>query len=78
MQDSHDAVAETAVVGFPHPIKGEGINAFARKSYASREVTWFAGKLIWEKRLSANVCGFHRFDVICGLVLLLFQGVWNP
>ena len=23
-QDSHDAVAETAVVGFPHPVKGEG------------------------------------------------------
>ncbi|XP_068730441.1 acetyl-coenzyme A synthetase 2-like, mitochondrial [Montipora capricornis] len=27
--DSHDAVAETAVVGFPHPIKGEGIYAYA-------------------------------------------------
>lgn len=23
-QDNHEAVAETAVVGFPHPIKGEG------------------------------------------------------
>jgi len=27
--DSHDAVAETAVVGFPHPIKGEGVYAYA-------------------------------------------------
>ena len=25
-QDNHEAVAETAVVGFPHPIKGEGKN----------------------------------------------------
>lgn len=25
-QDNHKAVAETAVVGFPHPIKGEGKN----------------------------------------------------
>ena len=24
LQDNHEAVAETAVVGFPHPIKGEG------------------------------------------------------
>lgn len=28
MEDEHDAVAETAVVGFPHEIKGEGIYAF--------------------------------------------------
>ncbi|EDO39135.1 predicted protein [Nematostella vectensis] len=27
--DNHSAVAETAVVGFPHPIKGEGIYAYA-------------------------------------------------
>ncbi|KAK3740035.1 hypothetical protein QZH41_019662 [Actinostola sp. cb2023] len=27
--DNHEAVAETAVVGFPHPIKGEGIYAYA-------------------------------------------------
>ena len=25
---SHDAVSEAAVVGFPHPVKGEGIHAF--------------------------------------------------
>ncbi|CAH3040949.1 unnamed protein product [Porites lobata] len=27
--DNHEAVAETAVVGFPHPIKGEGVYAYA-------------------------------------------------
>ncbi|KAJ7369842.1 Acetyl-coenzyme A synthetase 2-like, mitochondrial [Desmophyllum pertusum] len=27
--DNHKSVAETAVVGFPHPIKGEGIYAYA-------------------------------------------------
>ena len=27
-QDQHDAVAESAVVGFPHDIKGEGIYAY--------------------------------------------------
>jgi acetyl-CoA synthetase len=25
---SHEAVSEAAVVGFPHPVKGEGIHAF--------------------------------------------------
>ncbi|XP_020618821.1 uncharacterized protein LOC110056649 [Orbicella faveolata] len=28
-QDNHQSVAETAVVGFPHPVKGEGIYAYA-------------------------------------------------
>ena len=27
-QDDHDLVAETAVVGFPHEIKGEGVYAY--------------------------------------------------
>lgn len=28
MQNNHELAAESAVVGFPHPIKGEGVYAY--------------------------------------------------
>lgn len=39
---SHEAVSEAAVVGFPHPVKGEGIHAFVilrEGAYASEDLS---------------------------------------
>lgn len=34
--DEHEAVAESAVVGYPHDVKGEGIYAFITLKVSSR------------------------------------------
>jgi len=43
---AHPSVAEAAVVGFPHPVKGEGIYAFVTVKAGIAEVTHELDKIL--------------------------------
>jgi acyl-CoA synthetase (AMP-forming)/AMP-acid ligase II len=56
LQDDHHLVAETAVVGFPHPLKGEGVYAYVvLKEVASHLTQIEKEQLIKELRDSVKL-----------------------
>src|SRR5262249_51736310 len=61
---SHEAVAESAVVGFPHEVKGTGIYAFVQlaKGYAERDPVEVAGLL--KQQVRAAIGGLRTADAI--------------
>ncbi len=61
---AHEAVAEAAVVGFPHDIKGQGIYAYVSLSaeYASHDAAQLEGAL--KEQVRHAIGGFATPDVI--------------
>jgi acetyl-CoA synthetase len=61
---AHDAVAEAAVVGFPHPIKGQGIYAyvFLTSDYASGDKDQLQGAL--KEQVRHMIGAFAAPDVV--------------
>jgi acetyl-CoA synthetase len=61
---AHDAVAEAAVVGYPHPIKGQGIYAYVllTSEYASQSHEQLEGAL--KEQVRHAIGGFAMPDVI--------------
>src|SRR3984893_6165513 len=55
---AHEAVAEAAVVGFPHPIKGQGIYAYVTLSaeYTGQDTRQLAGAL--KEKVREMIGGF--------------------
>jgi len=62
---SHDGVAEAAVVGFPHPIKGEGVYAYIV----------LQGDQAWSDELQAELIALCREKIGAHARVDLFQGV---
>jgi acetyl-CoA synthetase len=61
---AHEAVAEAAVVGFPHPIKGQGIYAYVSLTaeYAAKDKEQVAGAL--KEQVRHVIGSFAAPDVI--------------
>ncbi len=61
---AHDSVAEAAVVGFPHPIKGQGIYAYVllAAGYDGREPEQLQGAL--KEQVRHAIGGFASPDVV--------------
>ncbi|MGO9568857.1 MAG: acetate--CoA ligase [Desulfomonilaceae bacterium] len=58
----HDKVAETAVVGYPHPIKGSGVYAFVHLQDSTEKSEKLKGELI--DLVRNTVADFAEIDVI--------------
>jgi acetyl-CoA synthetase len=61
---AHESVAEAAVVGFPHPIKGQGIYAYVivTKDYASHDPAQLEGAL--KEQVRHAIGAFAQPDVV--------------
>jgi acetyl-CoA synthetase len=61
---AHEAVAEAAVVGYPHPIKGQGVYAYValRADYAQTRGSELEGEL--KQQVRQSIGGFAAPDVI--------------
>jgi acetyl-CoA synthetase len=61
---AHEAVAEAAVVGFPHPIKGQGIYAYVSvtSEYAANDKEQVAGAL--KEQVRHVIGAFAAPDVV--------------
>ena len=61
---AHEAVAEAAVVGFPHPIKGQGIYAYVllASDYAANDKEQVAGAL--KEQVRHAIGAFAAPDVV--------------